>query len=108
MRPIISNIGTATYKTAKYLNSLLAPIGKSDRNLLSTETFINHNKSQRIPDGHQMISFDVKSLLTCVPLNEAIDIILREVYDENKIVTNIPRSVLKELLYLCTKHVHFK
>ena len=55
-----------------------------------------------------MISFDVKSLFTNVPLNETINIILRKVYDENKIVTNIPRSVLKELLYLCTKHVHFK
>ena len=26
MRPVISNIGTATYETAKYLNSLLAPL----------------------------------------------------------------------------------
>ena len=28
MRPIVSNIGTATYETAKFLNSLLAPLGK--------------------------------------------------------------------------------
>ena len=55
-----------------------------------------------------MISFDVKSLFTNVPLNETINIILRKVYDENKIVTTIPRSILKELLYPCTKHVHFK
>ena len=55
-----------------------------------------------------MISFEVKSLLTNVPLNETIDIILTKVYDENKIDTKIPKSILKELLYLCTKHVHFK
>ena len=108
MRPIISNIRTATYDTAKYLNSLLAPLGKTDCSLLNTESFIKDIKGQRIPDGYQMISFDVKSLFTNVPLNETINIILRKVYDENKIVTNIPRSVLKELLYLCTKHVHFK
>ena len=53
-----------------------------------------------------MISFNVKGLFTNLPLNETIDIILRKVYDENKIVINIPRSVLKELLYLCTKHVY--
>ena len=29
VRPIISNIGTATYETAKYLNNLLSPLGKS-------------------------------------------------------------------------------
>ena len=55
-----------------------------------------------------MISFDVKSLFTNVPLNEMIDIILTKVYDENKIDTKMPKSTLKELLYLCTKHVHFK
>ena len=55
-----------------------------------------------------MISFDVKSLFTNIPLNESINIILRKVYYENKTVTNIPRSILNELLFLCTKHVHFK
>ena len=55
-----------------------------------------------------MISFDVKSFFTNVPLNETIDIILGKVYDENKIVINKPKSILKELLYLFTKHVHFK
>ena len=55
-----------------------------------------------------MISFDVKNLFTNVPLSETIGIILTKVYEENKINTNIPKSTLKELLYLCTKHVHFK
>ena len=63
VRPIISNIGTATYETAKYLNSLLASLGKSDVSLLNTETFMKHIKDQRIPDGYQMISFDVKALM---------------------------------------------
>ena len=63
VRPITSNIVTATYKTAKYLRSLLAPLGKSDRSLLNTETFIKHIKDQQIPDGYQMISFDVKPLM---------------------------------------------
>ena len=46
MRPITSNIGTATYKTAKFLNSLLAPLGKSDRSILNTEAFLNQVKGQ--------------------------------------------------------------
>ena len=46
MRPITSNIGTATYETAKFLNSLLAPLGKSDRSILNTEAFLNHVKGQ--------------------------------------------------------------
>ena len=54
-----------------------------------------------------MILFDVKSLFTNVPLDESISIILRKVYDEGKIETNVPRKVMKELLLLQAKHVHF-
>ena len=54
-----------------------------------------------------MISFDVKSLFTNVPLDETLRIILRKIYDEGKIETNIPRSITKELLLLSTKHEHF-
>ena len=108
MRPIVSNIGTATYETAKFLNSLLAPLGKSDRSILNTEAFVKQVKGQRIPEGYKMISFDVKNLFTNVPLKETVDIILTKVYDEKKIDTKIPKSILKELRYLCTKHVHFK
>ena len=50
----------------------------------------------------------LRALFSNLLLHETIDIILRKVYDENKTVANIPRSVLKELLYLCTNHVHFK
>ena len=75
MRPIISNIGTATYETAKFLNSLLAPLGKSDRSILSTRVFLNQVKGQRIPEGYKTISFDVKNLFTNIPLNETINII---------------------------------
>ena len=106
MRP--ENIGAATYEAAQYFNSFLAPLGKSDRSLLNIKKLIKHSKGQRMPDGYQMILFDAKSLSANVPLNEPIDIILRKVYYENKIVANIQRSILKDLLYLCTKNVYFK
>ena len=64
MRPIVSNDGTATYEIAKFLNSLLAPLGKSDRSLLNTEAFVKQVKGQRIPEDYKMISFDVKNLFT--------------------------------------------
>ena len=54
-----------------------------------------------------MVSFDVTSLFTNVPLDETIEIILRRVYIDQKINTNIPVKEMKELLHLCTKNVHF-
>ena len=54
-----------------------------------------------------MISFDVKDLFNNVPLDETIDFIFKKVYDEKKIQTNIPKTVLKGDLYICTKQLHF-
>ena len=107
LRPIISIIGTATYEIARYLAELLAPLGKSKHTISNTKDFITRLKTERIPKRFKMISFDVKSLFTNVPLEETIDIILNKIYDEKKIETNIPRNIMKYLLYLCTKHVHF-
>ena len=107
MRPIISNIGTATHKTARYLCNLLAPLGKSTYTVESTKDFVNKIKKINIPRGYNMISFDVVSLFTNVPLQQTIDIILRKVYDEKLIRTNIRRENMKELLLLCTQGVPF-
>ena len=81
MWPITPNIGTATHEKVKFLNSLLAPLEKSDHNSISlnTEGFVNQFNSHGIPEGYKMISFDVKSLFTNVSLNETIHIILTKV-----------------------------
>ena len=69
IRPIISNIGTTTYEAAKYLNTLLTPLTKSQYNILSADDFILKIKSERIPKGFEIISFDVKNLFTNMPLH---------------------------------------
>ena len=79
MQSIVYNIGTATYETAKFLNSLLAPLGKSDCSINKTEAFVKQVKGQRISEGYEMISFDVKNLFTNVLLKETVDIILTKV-----------------------------
>ena len=106
IRPIISNIGTTTYEAAKYLNTLLTPLTKSQYNILSADDSIQKIKSERIPKGFQIIYFDVKNLFTNVPLHQTIEIILSKVYQKNKNKTSVPKNILRELLYLCTKEVH--
>ena len=54
-----------------------------------------------------MVSFDVKSLFTNVPLNRTIDIILKRISEKNETVTPITKNEIKEMLILCTKNVHF-
>ena len=44
-----------------------------------------------------MISLDVKSLFTNVPLDKIRDFFLKKVYNEKKIHTNILKTILKVL-----------
>ena len=76
IRPIISNINTASYQLAKYLAKLLSPLSTSEYTVKSTSDFITHIKRQNIPNNFKLISFDVTSLLT---------------NDKNEVNTNIPK-----------------
>ena len=107
LRPIISNIGTATYDLAKYLAQLLKLLSESQYTIKNCKTFTKRLKKMRIPPGYKMVSFDVVSLFTNVPLDETIDIIIKRIYDKKEINTDIPKKEMRELLYLCTKNAHF-
>ena len=100
-RPIVSNIGTASYEIAKHLVQLLSPLVKSEFTVSSTNKLLNILEKQVVPEDCELLLF------TNVPLKFTIDVILGKVYDEKMIHTNIPRKELKELLLLCTKNVHF-
>ena len=106
-RPIASNINTSTYKLAKHLAKLLPPLSRSQYAVNSTKHFIEAIKHDKIPAGCQMISFDVESLFTSIPLNKTIEIIFQRIYNCNLITTQIPKKVMEELQLLCTKEVHF-
>ena len=107
LRPIVSNIGTASYYLAKHLAKILAPLSKSEYTVQNTKDFVNFIKPQKIPSNHQLISFDVVSLFTNVPIDATIDIIIRRIYEFKEIDTRITKNEMRELILLCTKNVHF-
>ena len=73
IRPIVSFQGSPTYQLSKYLTTILQPLtDKSRRKLQSTEDFINATKTVQIPDDYKLVSFDVKSLFTSIPLQLAL------------------------------------
>ena len=55
-----------------------------------------------------MMSFDVKSWFTSIPLNKTIKTILERIYDRRDINTNIPTTIMQEMLLLCTKEDHLR
>ena len=107
LRPIVTNIGTATYGVSKYLAKLLHPLSVSPYTVTSTQDFVNKIKDQEVPQGYTITSFDVTSLFTNVPLEHTIEIILRKIYQEKLVKTKLKRHEMKKLLDLCTKELHF-
>ena len=74
MRPIVPFCGSPAYGLSKYLTNILKPLTNESRHKLqSTETFIDAIKTVQIPDDYKLVSFDVKSLFTSVPLQLALD-----------------------------------
>ena len=57
IKPIISNIGTATHKAAKYPNNLLSPLEKSQHTVFNSKKLVGKIKAEQLPIGYKMISF---------------------------------------------------
>ena len=97
-----------TCETAKYLSNLLSPLPRNKFTIiLNTAGFVGQSRNEKVPQNHKTVSFDVNSLFTNVPLEKTINIIIRKVYNENMIDTEIGRAQLQELLLPCMRHVDF-
>ena len=75
--------------------------------LKSTDHFIEELKEFNPNSQNTMVSFDVVSLFTNVPLVETIDIIIiNRLYDEhNNNSIPIPKDIFKKLLLLATQGI---
>ena len=101
VRSIISDTGTATYKTTKYLKTLLTPLTKSQYNILNTDDFI-------LIKSEKNTWMTQNNFVWCQCAARSNDrIILSKLYQEKKIKISIPKKILRELSYVCTKEVPF-
>ena len=108
MRPIVSFCGSPTYELSKYLCEILKPLTEdSPHRLQSTEDFINGIKTLRIPDNYKLVSFDVKSLFTSIPLDLALQC-TRTALERQTAPPPIPIGDIMNLLSLCLTSTYFQ
>ena len=76
VRPIVSYKGTPCYEVSKYIEEILKPYGKhKEQHTNNSESFSTFIRQQTIQPDEIMVSFDVTSLYTTIPIDQALLII---------------------------------
>ena len=85
----------------EFLTELLTPLTHNEfvlKNSFDAVAKIHNIPPQLFDNGCIFASFDVTSLFTNVPLNRTVNIILDRVYNENLVMTNLRKRILKKLI----------
>ena len=100
----LSSISTFNYFLACFLSDLLSPLVPNDYSCKDTFSFVsqikNVNLSKKI-----LVSYDVTSLFTNIPLQETIDIAINLIFNHNPNL-NINEKELKKLFLFATSLLH--
>ena len=89
-RPIIDTTGTQHYNVGKFLPKLLNPLAQNGYTLRDSFHAVSEIKStpkELFSEGYRLVSFDVVSLFTNVPLTKTVKIILDRVLEEKLVTT---------------------
>ena len=96
LRPILSVIGTSTYKLAKFLVLMIEPLTTNEYTIKDSFTF-----AEELPSFDSklvMTSFDIESLFTNIPMQETIDLCVENLFKDKTHVDNLSKDSFRELL----------
>ena len=93
-------VGSPEYKLAKFLDTIITPYISDKHVLRSSYKFLKKLQEINLNSNQVMVSFDVKSLFTNVPLQEAIDLISDKILDKNSNANQlkIKKKIFKEII----------
>ena len=83
LRPVVSMIQTAEYNLAYYLDEIIQPHIPRTFMLDPTSSFMDRLKSETFNQSQSLVSYDVVSLFTNIPLAETIDLICNCLYESS-------------------------
>ena len=104
-QPILSAIGTPTYKIAKFLVPMLKDLTSSEYSVKDSFDFSKETPQQNFDCF--MASLDINSLFTNIPMDETINICSNESFDKKPCFSNLDQASFEKLLWLATKESLF-
>ena len=104
LRSIISYCGSITYNASKYLAGVLSPIvAHTSHHVNNSEEFIQKIGSQSLAPEEKLVSFDMCSLFTSIPVTEAVEDVKKKLEEDKHKSGLAPEQVL-DLLQLCLSY----
>ena len=105
VKPVLSAIGTYHYDLGKILKQMLSDIVQSKVIIKDSLGFVEGLKSlkdcellQQCKSRYKMASFGISSLYTNMPLEETVEIVLKHLYDKDKLAPIMKPKYMKNLL----------
>ena len=101
LRLVASLIGRAEYNNAKYLVKIMNDAMPTTYMLNSTGSFVNQISSFDFKSSHILVSYNVVSPSTNIPLNKTIHIVCSYVYQQQS-PPKYSKETIKKLLQIAT------
>ena len=110
LRPITSSIGSPTYAVSKHLVSILSPLRRNRFSVKNSADFAQKIQQHSVASDEVMVSFDVKSLFTSIPVDLALTITNQRLQQDQDLAktTNMSISNIMRLLEFVLNHNYFK
>ena len=106
-RPILAAYNLASYKLSKFLVPLLSGLTQNQYTIQNSSQFSNTISNIVDADKYFMVSLDVESLFSNIPLNETVNICLDNLFNACDTFSGFSRELFKQLLELAVKNTFF-
>ena len=110
LRPIVSCVNSFAYDLSAYLSDLLSPLtGLTSHTVPNSASFVQEVRSLSIHADETMVSFDVESLFTNVPIEGALNAALQRLSTDTSLParTSLSPSQVTDLLGFVLRATYF-
>ena len=111
LRPIVSIVNSPIYNVSRYLARVLSSVvGNTDNTVKNSQHFAEFIRGQTLDADQMLVSFDVVSLFTKIPVDLAIKVATNRLrYDDSNLWqrTSLPLEDITDLLSFCLNTTQF-
>jgi hypothetical protein len=112
LRPVISTSNSYNYNLSKYLTNLLEKARtKPNSYIKDSFSFTKLIQQQKPSNNDFMISLDVESLFTSIPVHESIELAIKTILEKKTMdpsFTKLEEKDLRQLFELCVTNMPFR